>query len=248
MADKPLTQQEIDTLFLKYNKSNSIEIRDRLFVHYRNIASIVARRFTGRGIELDDLTQVASMSLLKAIDRFDVERGIKFQSFVVPTIIGEIKNYFRDYNQTLKISRKNNEAIRKMKLAMNELSLELGHAPTTKQIAERVGIAEETALELLETINNLNITSIDAFQNSENESGEKDIIGDVDKGYDLVENRQILEQSLKVLDDKERYVIIERFFHSRSQQFIADKLNVSQMYVSRAEKRALEKMRKAIEK
>ena len=241
-----LTQQQIDSLFYQYKKTNSLETRNILFEHYNNIPSIIARRFAGRGIDLDDLVQVASISLLKAIDRFDVERGIKFQSFVVPTIVGEIKNYFRDYNQTVKISRKSNEAIRKLKLAINELSLQLDRAPTAKQIAEHMGVSEETALELMETMDNLKITSIDAFKDGENDQAEKDLVGDTDKGYDLVENRQILKQSLKVLDDKEKYVIIERFFNNRSQQYIANRLNVSQMYVSRAEKRALKKMRDAV--
>ena len=241
-----LTQQQIDSLFCQYKKTNSLETRNMLFQQYNNIPPIIARRFAGRGIELDDLIQVASISLLKAIDRFDVERGIKFQSFVVPTIVGEIKNYFRDYNQAVKISRKSNEAIRKMKLAINELSIELDRAPTTKQIAERMDVSEETALELMETMDNLKIASIDAFKDGENDQAEKDLVGDMDKGYDLVENRQILKQSLKVLDEKEKYVIIERFFKNRSQQFIANKLNVSQMYVSRAEKRALRKMRDAV--
>ena len=186
------------------------------------------------------------MSLLKAIDRFDVERGIKFQSFVVPTIVGEIKNYFRDYNQTVKISRKSNEAIRKMKLTVNELSMELGKAPTAKQISQRMGISEETALELLETADNLKITSIDALASADGDSTERDLVIDTEKGYDMVENRQILKKSLEVLDEKEKYVIVERFFHNRSQQSIANRLNVSQMYVSRAEKRALEKMRKTL--
>ena len=248
MESKSLTQKQIDSLFLEYRSNSSLSLRNKLFDHYINIPSIVARRFTGRGIELDDLVQVASMSLLKAIDRFDVDRGIKFQSFVVPTIVGEIKNYFRDYNQAIKISRRNNEAMRKMKLSINELSLELQKAPTTKQIADKMGISEENALEILETINNLNVSSFDALKNNETESTEKDMIGSTDKGYDLIEDREILKQSLAVLDEKEKYVIVERFFHNRSQQIIAKKLDVSQMYVSRAEKRALEKMRKAIEK
>ncbi len=246
MGSDSLTQQQIDKLFLDYKKTRSLEVRDELFGQYKNIPSIIARRFTGRGIELDDLIQVASMSLLKAIDRFEVERGIKFQSFVVPTIVGEIKNYFRDYNQAIKISRRNNEAIRKMKLVINELSLELEKAPTTNQIAQRMGISEENALEILEAINNLNIASIDALKINGTETGEREVIGDTDKGYNLVEDREMLKQSLQVLDEKEKYVIIERFFHNRSQQSIAERLNVSQMYVSRAEKRALEKMRKAI--
>jgi len=246
LESNSLTQEQIDYLFCQYKKTNSIETRNKLFDQYIKIPSIVARRFSGRGIDLDDLIQVASMSLLKAIDRFDVDRGIKFQSFVVPTIVGEIKNYFRDYNQTVKISRRSNEAIRKMKLVINELSIELGRAPTAKQIGNRMGASEETILELLDTVDNLKIASIDAFYSNENDNAEREIIGDTDKGYDLVEDRQILKRSLEVLDEKEKYVIIERFFHNRSQQSIAVKLNVSQMYVSRAEKRALKKMRKAI--
>ncbi len=246
MTGNSLTQQQIDTLFTSYRQTNSVEERNRLYEHYSNIPSIIARRFVGRGIELDDLVQVASMSLLKALDRFDVDRGIKFQSFVVPTIVGEIKNYFRDHHQTVKISRKNNESIRKIKLVMNELMLELGQAPTTKQIARRMNIDEETVLELLETIDHLKVASLEALKTNESEGGQQETIGDLDHGFDMVENRDILKQSLKVLDEKEKFVIIERFFHNKSQQVIADKLGVSQMYVSRAEKRALEKMRQAI--
>ncbi len=241
-----LSQEQINSYFTEYQKYGSVEIRNKLYENYNNIPSIIARRFVGRGIELDDLVQVASMSLLKAIDRFDVERGIKFQSFVVPTIVGELKNYFRDYNQKVKISRRNNEAIRKMKLAVNELSLELEKAPTTAQIAAKMEVKEETVLELMEISNNLNIASIDAFSNNEDNPSAENLLGGDEKGYAMVENRELLKMSLEVLDEKERYVIVERFFHNRSQQVIAKKLDVSQMYVSRAERRALEKMRKVI--
>ncbi len=246
MESNSLSQEQIDSYFIEYQKSGSVEIRNKIFENYNNIPSLIARRFVGRGVELDDLVQVASMSLLKAIGRFDVRRGIKFQSFAVPTIVGEIKNYFRDHNQKVKISRRNKEDIRRMKLAVNELSLELEKAPTTKQIAEKMGLEEENVLELMEISNNLNIASIDAFTNDEDHPSADNLLGGHEKGYEMVENRELLKISLEVLDEKERYVILERFFNNRSQQSIAKKLEVSQMYVSRAEKRALEKMRKVI--
>ncbi|MCK5129777.1 MAG: sigma-70 family RNA polymerase sigma factor [Clostridiales bacterium] len=242
-----LEQQKINQYFIDYKDTGSVELREKIFTHFSNISNIIAHRFIGRGIDYEDIVQVASVSLLRAIDRFDINRGIKFQSFAVPTMIGEIKNYFRDYNRPIKISRSSSEMIKKMKLAINELTLQLEKVPTTKQIADRLKISEEHTLELLEASNNIKVTSLDAQNDKHDENEHRVKLGNLDKGYEMVENRQLLTQSFKVLDEKEKYIIIQRFFKNKSQQVIAERLNVSQMYVSRAEKKALEKMRKEIQ-
>lgn len=241
-----LEQNQIDKYFIEYKVSGALNIREKIFNHYSNISNIIAHRFIGRGIDFEDLLQVASVSLLRAIDRYDIDRGVKFQSFVVPTMVGEIKNYFRDFNRPIKISRSNSEMIKKMKLVINELSLELEKSPTTKQIASRMKISEERALELLEATNNIKIASLDVHNEENDENEHRVKLGDYDKGFEIVENRQLLKQSFKVLDEKEKYIIIQRFFKSKSQQVIAEQLHVSQMYVSRAEKKALSKMKKEI--
>lgn len=247
MNKKNLTQEQIDELFREYKISGSLETRDKLFHQFSHISAILARRFIGRGIEYEDIMQVASISLLRAIDRYDVERGIKFQSFVVPTIVGEIKNYFRDNNQSIKVSRRKSEAIKKLKLAISELTIEYERAPTTKQIAKCMDMTEENVLELLEIANNINVTSLDSTDDGE-ENAHRVKLGEYDKGFEIMENRQILIQSLKALEEREKKIIIERFFNNKSQQIIAQQLKVSQMYVSRAEKKALKKLRDEIVK
>ncbi len=241
-----LTTLQINNLFSQYKNNNSNDVRDKLYNHFSKIPNMIALRFSGRGIEHEDIVQVASVSLLRAIDRFDVSRGVKFQSFVVPTMVGEIKNYFRDYNQPIKISRRNSEAIIKMKQILNELTIVLEKAPTTKQLAEKMNISQENALELLETANNIKIASLDLKIDENDENDYKAKLGDYDKGFEMIEIREIIKQSLNILDEKEKYIITQRFFNNKSQQTIAHDLNVSQMYVSRAEKRALNKMREAI--
>jgi len=232
-----------EELLEKYHNNPTVEIRNEIYKRYANVAQAVARKYVGRGIEYEDILQVARMSLLKSIERFDIERGVKLQSFATPTIIGEIKNYFRAYGNSVKISRRSLGDITKIKLMINQLSVDLGRLPTVKEISEKVEMSQEYVLEMLDVMENSNSTSLDTVYSSENSYTLGDLVGNFDKGYDSVDIKDSIKRALDILSDKERYIIIQRYYKNKSQREVADTLDVSQMYISRAERKIFEKLR-----
>ena len=235
-----------EELLAEYHDNPTIELRNEIYKRYANVAQAVARKYVGRGIEYEDILQVARMSLLKSIERYDIERGVKLQSFATPTIIGEIKNYFRAYGNSVKISRRSLADITKIKLSINDLSVTLGRLPTVSEISGEVSMDEEYVLEMLDVMENSNSTSLDTIYSSENAYTLGDLVGNFDKGYDNVEIRDSIKRALDVLSEKERYIIIERYYRNKSQREVADTLEVSQMYISRAERKIFEKLRHRI--
>ncbi|MBN2878549.1 MAG: sigma-70 family RNA polymerase sigma factor [Clostridia bacterium] len=232
-----------EELLEKYHKKPTVELRNEIYKRYANVAQAVARKYVGRGIEYEDILQVARMSLLKSIERFDIERGVKLQSFATPTIIGEIKNYFRAYGNSVKISRRSLGDITKIKLIANELSVDLGRQPTVAEIASRADMSEEYVLEMLDVMENSNSTSLDTVYSSENAYTLGELVGNFDKGYDSVDIKDSIKRALDVLSEKERYIIVQRYYKNKSQREVADILDVSQMYISRAERKIFEKLR-----
>lgn len=243
MAYDSLSNEE---LLIKYSITPSKEIRNEIYQRYANVAQSVARKYIGRGIDYEDILQVARMSLLKSIERFDIERGVKLQSFATPTIIGEIKNYFRAFGNNIKISRRSLADITKIKLVINQLSVDCGRLPTVDEIAHTVDMSEEHVLEMLEVMENSNSTSLDTIYSSENTYTLADLVGNFDKGYDAVDAKDMIKRALSVLSERERYIIIQRYYKRKSQREVADALDVSQMYVSRAERKIFEKLRHRI--
>ena len=243
MVNKSLSNEE---LLEQYHNSPTIELRNEIYNRYANVAQAVARKYVGRGIEYEDILQVARMSLLKSIERYDIERGVKLQSFAAPTIIGEIKNYFRAYGNSVKISRRSLADITKIKLAVNALSVDLGRQPTVKETSNRVNMSEEYVLEMLDVMENSNSTSLDTIYSGENTYTLGDLIGNFDRGYADVDIKDSIKRALDVLNEKERYIIIQRYYKNRSQREVADTLEVSQMYISRAERKIFEKLRHRI--
>lgn len=237
---------DTEKLLEQYCVTRDKELRNILHNRYSYIAGAVARRYTGRGIEYDDLFQVASLALVKALERFDITKGVKLQSFVVPTIMGEIKNYFRNYSQGIKTSRKSNDLIMKMKTAREDLTRKLNRTPKTSEIAEYMQVSEETVLELLEINNNTHLAYLDSETKEGSGSELLYLLGRDDEGYSSVEDRDFIKSAMKLLDKKERYIIYQRYFNQKSQREVSKAIGVSQMYVSRAEKKILDKMRTII--
>ena len=240
MAYDSLSNEE---LLEKYHNTPTLEIRNEIYKRYANVAQAVARKYVGRGIEYEDILQVARMSLLKSIERYDINRGVKLQSFATPTIIGEIKNYFRAYGNSVKISRRSLGDITKIKLVINQLSVDLGRQPTVAEIALDVEMSEEYVLEMLDVMENSNSTSLDTVYSSENAYTLGDLVGNFDKGYDSVDIKDSIKRALDVLSEKEKYIIVQRYYKNKSQREVADTLDVSQMYISRAERKIFEKLR-----
>jgi RNA polymerase sigma-B factor len=221
-------------------------LRGELVVAHLNLARYLAVKFANRGEALDDLIQVATVGLLKAIDRFDLERGVEFTTYATPTIIGEIKRYFRDKGWAVKVPRRLQELNLAVNRAIEKLNVKLGHSPTVAELAEHLGASEEDVLEAQELGQAYNLLSLDTELNGEGDKKAQtlaDYVGQNDPALELLEDRANLERAFDVLSGRERVILYLRFYESVSQTEIAKRLNVSQMHVSRLQQKALEKLR-----
>jgi len=250
-ATKKEERQEIQELFEKYRETNDKKYRDELIERHLYIAEILAKKYTNRGIEYDDIFQVASMGLIYAVDRFDVSKGFQFSSFATPTIIGEIKKHFRDKGWTIRVPRRIQELSKRINNAKVALSQDLQRVPTIEDLAEYLETSEEEILETMEASQVYAPQSLDITYDSMNDEGDvtlSDFIGEDDEHFDKIANNDLLTESMKTLNEVEKKILIDRYFNKETQVIIAEKLGISQMTVSRIEKRVLEKLRKEIEK
>ena len=241
-----LPQAEIEKLLLLYAQTQRTEYRDQVIEAHLYIAEIVARKFSGRGVDYDDLYQVASMALFKAASRFDLERGIQFASFVTPAMVGEVKNYFRDKSRSIRPPRRSSELAKIVEKTREELTQQLHRAPRVAEIADAANLSEDEVLEGLEAASSQPV-SLDMNTTSDDEEltlGHA--IGSEEKGYSEFETSDMLKRGMARLNDKQREVLILRFFENLSQREVAEQLGISQMTVSRTERAALEQLRAAV--
>lgn len=233
-------------LFFLYEKTRDVEVRNQIFDKYKYMAEIISRKYSNRGIEHDDIYQIACMGLIYAIDRFDISKGFEFTSFATPTILGEIKKYFRDKGWAIKVPRKIQEVSKKVNDYNNLLASQLNRAPTIKEIAEFIHITEEEVLEAFEAGKMFNSQSLDEkfdMSNDESDISLMDVVGSDDKYFIKIENEDFIKKSMDKLNELERKIILKRFYFNKTQSDIAKELNISQMTVSRIEKKSLEKLR-----
>lgn len=241
-----LPSGEIERLLALYVQTQSPVYRDRVVEAHLYIAEIVARKFAGRGVDYDDLYQVAALALVKAIERFDPERGVKFASFVTPGMVGEVKNYFRDKSRIIRPPRRATELARLVEATREKLTQELGHAPLVEEIAEYANLTEDEVLEGLEAAASQPV-SLDMQTSSDDEEMKlSSVLGAEETGYADFENADLLRRSMEKLTPQQKEIIILRYFENMSQREVAQQIGVSQMSVSRAERSALEKMRQAM--
>lgn len=238
---------EAERLLIEYARTGNHEIRDSVVEAHLYIASIIAKRFSGRGVDYDDLYQVASLSLFKSIDRYDPERGIKFSSFVTPTMVGEVKNYFRDRSRLIRIPRRGSELMRVVEQAREELSMELSRQPNAEELALRSNASVEEVLEMLEMRGAISPVPLDMTL-AEDDAGTplSAFLGIEDAGYDQFEKSDMIERAMDVLDARQREIIRMRFFENKGQREVAEAIGVSQMTVSRSERQALSKLKDAL--
>ena len=221
-------------------------LRNELVVAHLNLVRYLAVKFANRGEALDDLIQVGTVGLLKAIDRFDLERGVEFTTYATPTMVGEIKRYFRDKGWAVKVPRRLQELNLAVNRANEKLTVKLGHSPTVAELAQHLGASEEDILEAQELGQAYNLLSLDTELNGEGDKKSQtlaDYVGQNDAGLELLEDRANLERAFQVLTGRERVILYLRFYESVSQTEIAKRLNVSQMHVSRLQQKALEKLK-----
>jgi RNA polymerase sigma-B factor len=207
-----------------------------------------ARRFRNRGEPFEDLVQVGTIGLLKSIDRFDVDRGVEFSTYATPTIIGEIKRYFRDKGWAIRVPRRLQELRMQIGAASSELTQALGRSPTPRELAERIGCSVEDILDGIESSNAYSTLSLDAGDSDSDGPGTMlDAIGAHDANLEHVEIRESIKPLLDRLGPREKRILLLRFFKNMTQSQIAEEIGVSQMHVSRLLSRTLEQLRTSLE-
>ncbi|MEJ8555370.1 SigB/SigF/SigG family RNA polymerase sigma factor [Tepidibacter sp. Z1-5] len=243
----------IDTkeLFREYRETKDIDIRNRLIENYMYIVDILSRKFINKGIEYEDIYQVGSLGLIYAIDRFDIEKGYEFSSFATPTIVGEIKKYFRDKGWAVRVPRRIQELSKKVNKARIELQQKNQKPPKVIDIATYLGCSEEEVLEAMEASQGYNTTSLDiTYDNDGDDKQVKliDLMGNEDKNFSKIDNEDFFNKFMKTLDEVQIKIMKDRFFDNKTQSELAKELNVSQMTISRIEKKIVMKLRQEYEK
>jgi RNA polymerase sigma-B factor len=236
-------------LLERYAKDRSPIVREELVDRFMPLARRLAARYAGGAEPFDDLVQVASVGLVKAIDRFDPERGTAFSTFAVPTILGELKRHFRDRGWSVHVPRDVQERILKVERAMSELPAKLGHAPTVQEIGKRIEATDEEVLEAMHAAQGHHAVSLDATSSigDGDEPGPlRDRIGEEDLSFDTVEYGEAIGPVLEEISERDRTVLHLRFVEDMTQSEIAERVGVSQMHVSRILRSTIEKLRKQI--
>jgi RNA polymerase sigma-B factor len=222
------------------------DLRNQLVRMHLPLVEHLARRFRNRGEPLDDLTQVATIGLIKSVDRFDPDRGVEFSTYATPTVVGEIKRHFRDKGWAVRVPRRLQELRLSLTTATAELSQQNGRSPTVHELAERLGISEEEVLEGLESANAYSTLSLDVPDTDDESPAVADTLGAEDEALEGVEYRESLKPLLEDLPPREKRILLLRFFGNMTQSQIAQEVGISQMHVSRLLARTLAQLRERL--
>ncbi|GAA4807229.1 RNA polymerase sigma factor SigF [Nocardioides caeni] len=234
----------------RFQNLSSKEPRDALLLLHHPLVEHCARRFRNRGEPYEDLVQVGTIGLIKSVDRFDTERGVEFSTYATPTIIGEIKRYFRDKGWAIRVPRRLQELRMQISASTAELTQRLGRSPTARELAEAIGCSVEEIVEGLESSNAYSTLSLDATDDdSDGGAGQSmlDAIGIDDESLEQVEIRESVKPLLEQLPPREKKILLLRFFKNMTQSQIAEEIGVSQMHVSRLLAKTLEQLRQSLE-
>jgi len=245
MATIAMPRTDSTELFDRWQKDRDRRAREELIDRFLPLARKLARRYAGPREPFEDLMQVASLGLVKAVDRFDTERGTAFSSFAVPTILGELKRYFRDLGWSVHVPRGAQELALKVEEAQQQLTTRTGRPPSVQELAQYLEMAIEDVLDALETASAHHSTSLDAPRDDgEDDSGSlADAFGQEDDRYELVDASVTIATAARQLSARERRVLVLRFVEDLTQTQIAEQIGVSQMQVSRILRRALARLR-----
>jgi RNA polymerase sigma-B factor len=236
-------------LLERYARDRSPTVREELVERFMPLARRLAARYAGGAEPFDDLVQVASVGLVKAIDRFDPVRGTAFSTFAVPTILGELKRHFRDRGWSVHVPRDVQERILKVERALADLPSKLGHSPTVQEIADRIEATDEEVLEAMHAAQGHHAVSLDASSSlgdGDDPGPLRDRIGEEDLSFDTVEYGEAIGPVLEEISERDRKVLHLRFVEDMTQSEIAEQVGVSQMHVSRILRATIEKLRKQI--
>jgi RNA polymerase sigma-B factor len=239
--------RSVDAHLIAYHRHGDEDARERALVELMPLVRALAARYAGRGEPLEDLVQVGSVGLIKAVDRFDVDRGVEFSSYAVPTIVGEIRRHFRDKAWTMHVPRRVKELSVRLSRILDELTTELGRSPTVPELAEAAGAEEEDVIDALDSAQAYSTRSLHAPFSDDDDETLGDRIGVHERGYEEVEDGALVHAGLDTLDERERRIVELRFFEELTQSQIAAELGISQMHVSRLLRKALTSMRGRID-
>jgi RNA polymerase sigma-B factor len=236
-------------LLRRYHEDGDLQAREELIERYMSLVRSLARRYSYRGEQLDDLVQIGAIGLIKAIDRFDLDRGVELTTYATPNIIGEIKRHFRDKGWSVRVPRGLQELNVQISKLIEQLTVQLSRSPTIAELAKAAGVEEEAVLEAMESGRAYTSVSLSVGAGNSDEDGEVDpleSLGTEEHEYEVSEDRALLAPGFKVLDERERRILHLRFFQGLTQSQIAKEVGISQMHVSRLIRRSLEKIREEI--
>ena len=235
-------------LLRRYHEEGDVAAREQLIEQYMSLVRSLARRYSYRGEQLEDLVQIGAIGLIKAIDRFDLNRGVELTTYATPNIIGEIKRHFRDRGWSVRVPRGLQELNVQLSRLVEQLTVQLGRSPTVTELAEAAGITEEEVLEALESgraYSSLSLSGGGGGADDE-ELDPLESLGTEEHQYEVSEDRAVLAPGFRALDERERRILHLRFFKGLTQSQIAQQVGISQMHVSRLIRRSLEKIRQEI--
>lgn len=236
-------RDELRSMFVDFAHSRDDDLRARLIEAHIGLAEHLARRFTHRGEPYDDLVQVSSLGLIKAVDRFDPDRGVEFTTYATKTILGELKRHFRDKGWAIRAPRRIQELYLNLGHAMGQLSQELGRSPTVRELAIETGASEDDVIEALEAGQAYRSASLDGA--GPDEEGLSAHLGVDDERFGDAEWRAVLLPHIEMLAERDRQILRQRFVDGLTQSEIASRIGISQMHVSRLLSRSLDILRKA---
>jgi len=243
-----MTRVDDKILLRRYHEDGDLQAREQLIEQYMSLVRSLARRYSYRGEQLEDLVQIGAIGLIKAIDRFDLERGVELTTYATPNIIGEIKRHFRDKGWSVRVPRGLQELNVQLSRLVEQLTVQLSRSPTIPELAKAAGVEEEEVLEALESgraYTSLSL-SVGGGGGDDADLDPLESLGTEEHQYEVSEDRAVLAPGFKVLDARERKILQLRFFEGLTQSQIAQQVGISQMHVSRLIRRSLEKIRETI--
>jgi RNA polymerase sigma-B factor len=249
-ADRERSMTRIDDKILlrRYHEDGDLQAREQLIEQYMSLVRSLARRYSYRGEQLEDLVQIGAIGLIKAIDRFDLDRGVELTTYATPNIIGEIKRHFRDKGWSVRVPRGLQELNVQLSRLVEQLTVQFSRSPTIPELAKAAGVEEELVLEALESgraYTSLSL-SVGGGGGDDDDLDPLESLGTEEHQYEVSEDRAVLAPGFKALDERERKILQLRFFDGLTQSQIAQQVGISQMHVSRLIRRSLEKIRETI--
>lgn len=235
-------------LLVRLRRDGDAAAREELITRYLPLVRSLARRFMSRGQPLEDLIQVGSIGLIKAIDRFDIERGVELSTYATPTILGEIKRYFRDKGWAVKVPRALQDLNVRLNKVIEHMTVDLQRSPTIAELAAATEVTEEEVVEALESGRAYSSVSIFSGGSGEDEESLEllDCLGREEQAYDIVEQRRLLAPAMERLDPRERLILHLRFFEGMTQTQVAARIGISQMHVSRLIRKSIDSLRETM--